>query len=472
MVLLASPLRHLGWPSTAIACCVAVAVSVALMAQDVPQVSQRPDSVSLRPPPVSIVTSRVDGYVKPYLAMHVFAGTVLVARAGQILVSRGYGLADIARQLPATSTTRYGVGSITKTITAAAIEVLATRGALMLNDPVSKYLPGFTHGDSITISNLLGHSSGLKDYYAWPAYATSRSGAISPDEFLAHVQAEPLDFPPGSKSAYSNSGYFVLARIIELVSRMSYAEFIDRDLFRPLRMDASGELRDGMVVRDLANGYDPGFPPSYLQTAASVSATWLEGSGSVYSTATDLYRWLEGVRSHRPVRVDSLPYPYGWGRRTRFGRTMLEQNGRIPIGYTSYAGLYPDDDIVVVVLSNIQADVTEQMGVDLAAIALGEHYALPAIPSQVTIRPDSAAFVAYAGRYEIAPGFVLTVRAVAQGLLLAGPDGAFLPLDQNGQDRFFFRPLFVPIRFERDTSGTVHGLDWNGQFKAKRLAAP
>jgi hypothetical protein len=125
----------------------------------------------------------------------------------------------------------------------------------------------------------------------------------------------------------------------------------------------------------------------------------------------------------------------------------------------------------VIVLSNIQSEVVEQMGVGLAAIALGESYEIPRLRPGFTSPPvsDSALFAAYSGRYEIQPGFVLTVRAVAQGILIAGPDGAFLPLDHEAADRFFFRTLYVPISFERDSGGRVAALDWNGQFKATRL---
>jgi CubicO group peptidase (beta-lactamase class C family) len=416
--------------------------------------------------------SRVDAYVKPYLDMHAFSGTVLIARRGKVLVSRGYGSAEMARRVPPSASTKFGIGSITKTVTAAAIEKLAGQGRLALGDPVSKYLPGFDHGDVITIANLLEHSSGLKDYYAWEAYASGRDKPISREAFLAQAQAEPLDFPPGSKSTYSNTGYYVLAAIVERASGTSYDDFVRRELFAPLGMTRSGDLRDGVAVDGLAAGYDAGFPPTDLQPAPSVSRTWLEGNGSVYSTAPDLVRWLEAIRRHELPNVDAFPYPYGWGKRTRFGREMLEQNGRIPIGFASYVGLYPKDDLVVVVLSNIQAEVAEPIGIDLAAIAFGEPYSVPAPRRRVQDPPDPVVFRSYEGRYEISPGFALTVRAVPQGLLLAGPDGAFLPLDHEAADRFFFRTLYVPIAFERDPSGRIVTLDWNGQFKASRTAAP
>lgn len=416
------------------------------------------------------VASRVDEYVQPYLRMQAFAGTILVARQGEVLVSRGYGYADLGGELRASPSTIYGLGSIAKTLTAAAVVLLAEQGQLALTDPVSAHLAEFGPEDGITIANLLEHSSGLRDYYSWSIYRTGRQMPISQEAFLARAVAEPLDFAPGSQSAYSNTGYFVLAAIVERVSGLPFDEFIRRYLFEPLGMNASGSFEDGRTADGLATGYDPGFPPTNLQPAESVSATWLAGSGSVYSTAPDMHRWLSAIRDHALVDLDRLPYPYGWGKHTRLGRDVLEQNGRIPTGYASYAGLYPAEDVVVVVLGNIQAEVTQQMGVDIAAIALGEPYEIPEVRPRAD-RPDSSVLQTYAGCYEIAPGFDLTVRAVEEGLLLAGPDGAFLPLDYEGGDAFFFRPLWVPVSFVRDGNGRPSWLDWNGQFEAERTSS-
>jgi len=413
--------------------------------------------------------AKVDEYVGPLLKMGDFSGTILVARGGQTLVSRGYGTADLEASISPTPATPFAVGSISKTFTAAAILLLAQQGRLRLTDPVSRFLPRFAHGDSITITQLLEHSSGLSDYYSWPAYATGRMEAISQAAFLDQAQRAPLDFPPGSRSSYSNTGYFVLATIVEKASGTSYADFLARNLFRPLAMKRSGVMRDGDMPPEMAFGYDPTFPPERLALAAPVSWTWMFGNGSVYSSAEDLYRWLEAVRHRTPVNLRMLSYPFGWGKRTRFGREMLEQNGRIPTGYTSYVGLYPAEDLEIVVLSNVQADVTERMGVDLAAMALGESYSQPELRLLVTEVPDPADLAAYEGRYEIAPGFALSVRAVSRGLQLAGPDGAFLPLDWEGEDRFFFRPLYVPVTFQRNGAGAVSALVWNGETTANRV---
>lgn len=220
----------------------------------------------------------MDSFVAPYVTMRDFSGSILIARAGHVLVSRGYGFADFDRRLAPDDRTKYGIGSITKTMTAAGIELLAARGRLTHADPIVRHLHGFENGDNITITNLLEHTSGLRDYNSWPQFASGWADAISQSEFLAALQAQPLDFSPGTRSGYSNSGYFVLAAIIDRVSGLPFAEFIQRELFRPLGMIESGSLKDG-VINGLALGYDAGFPPSRVQPAASVRKCWNRMAG-------------------------------------------------------------------------------------------------------------------------------------------------------------------------------------------------
>jgi len=256
--------------------------------------------------------------------------------------------------------------------------------------------------------------------------------------------------------------------VIDRATGLSYAEYVSRRILGPVGMHDSGDLNDGVAATHLAPGFDPGFPPERLGPATAVSRGWLEGNGSLFATAADMLRWLRVVRQRLAERG---AVTYGWGERSGGGRHYLEQNGRIPIGYASYVALWPVEDVEVVVLANIQSDVVTRLGPALAAMALGDSI------SSTTLRdgwdapvPDSAALADCAGRYQIAPGFVLGVRASARGLLLAGPDGLFLPLDYTGRDRAFFRVLYVPIRFVRDAAGRIQALDWNGQFTAARLA--
>lgn len=417
------------------------------------------------------IADRVDAYVKPLLAMRDFSGVVLIARRGDVLVRQAYGPASYELRVPATPSTVYGIGSVSKTFTAAAIILLAEEHKLSLNDPVARYLPDFRPQDNITIAQLLAHESGLPDYFSFPEYANHRADPMTLANFVALLRSKPLDFRPGSKSVYSSSGYKVLALLIERVSGEPYATFLSRQLFAPLHLAHTGALTDHALVRGLAPGYDPGLPPQLVQPAAYESRTWLEGNGSLYSTADDLYRWAEATRTDALVHWSRLEYPFGWGKRNRFGRDCIEQTGRVAIGYVTYLAIYPKDDVVVAVLSNIQAAVAEKMGVDLAALVFGEHCDVPKRrPIPAAGPADAASLTQYAGRYDFGGGFVVTVRAENGGLWLAGPDGAFLVLDEEARPAFFFRPLYVTVTFEHDATGRVTGLNWGGQTHAKKIS--
>ncbi|MGI8498428.1 MAG: serine hydrolase domain-containing protein [Gemmatimonadaceae bacterium] len=260
---------------------------------------------------------------------------------------------------------------MTKTMTAAAIEDLRNRDLLSVETPLDRFLSGFSQADTIRLKHLLDHSSGLQDYYAWPEYAARRSEPVRDSAFTAIARTRKRDFAPGKGSAYSNTGYHLLASVIERVSGTSYAQFLATVLFPRAGWPGCSEppIPAGW---QLAPSSDPGFPPSRLQPAARVGDGWLKGNGSVVCSAPGLFRWAESTRSHWIRASSQLDRRYGWGLRKRFGRDLLEQTGRVPTGYVSYLGVYPSDDLIIVVLSSTQADVSEKMGTDLAAIALGK----------------------------------------------------------------------------------------------------
>ena len=406
-------------------------------------------------------------YVTPFIHMNDFSGTILILREGQDSVVAGFGLADRARGIANGPATRFGIGSLTKTFTAAAIAILHERGAVSLDDTLGKYIPRFPHGGEITIRHLLAHTSGVPDYHSLTDYHARRARPTTLAEFAAWIGTKPLDFRPGAKDAYSSSGYALLAYVIERVSGLKYGEFLRRNLFEPLGMTETGELNDGGSIAALATGYDPGFPPAGVQSPPRMSATWLEGSGSLYCTTADLLRWARAIRDDRLFQLEALDYPYGWGKRTWLGREVIEQDGRIALGYASHISIYRKDSVIVLILSNIQSAVTDRMRTDLAALAFGEPYQLPELRRSANPRP--ALLQQYTGRYQVGPGFVMTVRAEGTHLSVAGPEGDFLPLEPESDSTFFFRVLYVPVRFERDTAGAVVDLNWGGQFVCKKI---
>lgn len=418
-------------------------------------------------PPRPRWSDALAAYVAPYARMNDFSGTILIIREGHDSIVRGFGFADRARGVRNGPATLYAIGSLTKTFTAAGIAILHERASVSLEDTLGKFIPGFPHGGQITLRHLLAHTSGVPDYHSLPDYAARRPRPTTLAEFAAWIGTKPLDFPPGQRDSYSSSGYALLAYVIERVSGLRYGEFLRRNVFEPLGMTATGDLSDGVPVPGLATGYDPGFPPTGIQSPPQVSPTWLEGSGSLYSSAADLVRWARAVRDDRLFRREALDYPYGWGQRTWLGRDVIEQDGRIALGYASHISVYTKDSVIVVVLGNIQSAVTDRMRTDLAALAFGESYQVPEL--RPTGTPAPALLTRYAGRYEVGPGFVMTVKVEGRYLSLAGPEGDFLPLEPESDSTFFFRALYVPVRFDRDTTGTVIDLNWGGQLTCKKI---
>ena len=186
----------------------------------------------------------------------------------------------------------------------------------------------------------------------------------------------------------------------------------------------------------------------------------------MYSTTGDLLRWVTAIRSNRLFAFSALPDAYGWHAE---GDSLLEQNGRIPAGYTTQLTTYPRSGLTIVVLSQVQADVVGAITRDVTAMMQGRPCRRPAL-RPTTVLADTAA-AAYVGTYAFAPGFAVTVRRDATGLQLAGPEGDFFPLEPLGGARFFYRPVYVPVQFVRDSAGR-HVLLWNGEARAPRVPSP
>ena len=414
-------------------------------------------------PAVTPFEAAADTRIRSFVHAREFQGSVLIARHDSVVFERTYAFAD-RRVVP---TPRYGIGSITKTFTAAAVERLEQRGALRLDDRLSRFVPGFPKGDSITIEQLLGHTAGIPDYYTDAEYPQERGQPMTPRTFADWLATKPLDFPPGSQSRYSSSGYALLAYVIERASGEPYDTFVRRELLDSLGLGDTGPLTRRPPVSGLAPGRDPGPLPDGTMAPVEFDWSWLVGSGSLYSTPRDLLRWTHAVLRDGFVDRRARTYPYGWALRERHHQHVIEQTGRIPAGYSAKISYLPGADLTVIVLANLQTEAINRLADDLESLALGEPPA--PVPARRSIRLVESQVDSLAGRYEMFPGFVLEVRAQRGGAWLAGPDGDFMPLDATGPDHFYFRLLDVPVAFARDSTSGSPRLIWNGQFRARRL---
>jgi CubicO group peptidase (beta-lactamase class C family) len=301
-----------------------------------------------------------------------FTGTVLVARDGRVLLDAGYGLADRAARTPNRPATIFQVGSVTKQFTAMAIAILAQQGQLRLAGAACAYLPSCPPAwRRITITELLTHTSGIADWSSWrltgplPGEATDPIGAI-----VARAQREPLASPPGHSVAYSNPGYVVLGDIIQHVSGMTYAAFLQRHIFGPLGMTRTGVYQGGPPR--------PGHALGYLASGAvaeSILTAWSTAAGAIYSTTGDLDRWDQALITghprlvvpallrqiltvHAPCPYQTCPLPtdqgygYGWFVGGSGADKLVNHSGSVD-GFWAYNGFYPARDTTVVILSNL-----------------------------------------------------------------------------------------------------------------------
>jgi CubicO group peptidase (beta-lactamase class C family) len=187
-----------------------------------------------------VAANAIDAYLKAYLETGYFMGTVLVARAGDVLLSNGYGLANLEHNVSNTPQTKFRLGSITKQFTATAILQLQEQGLLQVDAPIATYLPSYPNGEQITVHHLLNHTAGIPSYTSFPDYSQKMSIAMTLDELIAWFSDKPLEFTPGDRHNYSNSGYALLTKIIEAVSGQTYADYLQHHIFEPLEMTSSG----------------------------------------------------------------------------------------------------------------------------------------------------------------------------------------------------------------------------------------
>ncbi len=292
------------------------------------------------PTPDPARISRIDELITGYTEEGEFSGSVLIAEKGFVVLNKGYGFADYEREIPNTPHTQYSIGSVTKLFTCAAIRMEADRDALTQDDTLAEYIPDYPRGDEITISQLLNHTSGIVDLfndleYDDPSYMAN---PITIEELIGRFKNEPLEFDPGTQNDYSNSGYALLAYIIEQASGISFYEYIEKEIFTPLEMSDSVADWDTGFSNKALGYFSPGgssTPPKYPEG----HHTHLVGAGNLFSTVEDLYLWyqaLHGDETWRPYDCGSH-YGRGYGYRAAF----------MPIH-----GL----DIVVIILSNFLGD--------------------------------------------------------------------------------------------------------------------
>lgn len=404
--------------------------------------------------------ARMEQVIQSYVSGHQFMGSVLVARNGSVMLSKGYGSANLEWGIPNSPTTKFRLGSLTKQFTAAAILLLEERGKLSVNDTVKKCIPDAPAAwDKVTIFHLLTHTSGIPSFTSFPDYGPTEAIPTTPEKLVARFRDKPLEFQPGEKFNYSNSGYVLLGYVIEKISGQSYASFVEQNIFGPLGMKDSGTDSNAAIIPNRASGYEP--DPKGPKNAGFVHMSIPYAAGALYSTTGDLLRWEQGLFGGKLLKPESLKkmttpfkgdYAFGLGVHSVNSHKVIDHGGGIE-GFNTHLSYYPEDKVVVAVLGNLNGGGPSAIAGKLGALAHGEKVLLPNERKEVAV--SSKILAEYAGTYVMSPTFNL-VMTVEDGQLMTQATGQMkLPLFAESETMFFLKVVDAQVEFFRNEKGEV-----------------
>lgn len=311
----------------------------------------------------------VERLAATYHNLRQFNGTILVADEKGIICKKAYGMANFEWNVPNTTDTKFRIASVTKQFTAMLIMQLVAEGKIKLDAKLTTYLPDYRKdtGDRVTIAQLLGHTSGIRSYTSLPGFREKQArSAYTVSEFVKQFASGELEFEPGTKWSYSNSGYFLLGAIIEKVTGKPYAQVLQERIFRPLGMESSGYDVSATLLPKRASGYEPALDGDGYLNAPYIDMSVPYAAGALYSTVEDLYRWdralyldtlLPAPLKQRMFTAGLHQYAFGWGIepiKLDDGKTVLPAMGHSGgiNGFSSYIVRAPAKKEVVIILDN------------------------------------------------------------------------------------------------------------------------
>jgi CubicO group peptidase (beta-lactamase class C family) len=415
------------------------------------------------------ITAKIDEYMKSAVEVERFSGSILVARDGQVIVSKGYGMANVELDVPNTPNTVFRLASLTKQFTATAIMMLQERGKLNVNDPFCKYLTDCPPvWQPITIRQLLTMTSGIPGVTA-TELGPLRGLPVPWDQWLEATKKKPLEFSPGENFKYANTGYTLLGFIIERLSGKSYGEFLQENIFTPLGMKQTGYEDPLRIIKNRATGYRqlPGDPITNVPYAEMIR---LYAAGGIYSTTEDLLRWDQGLYTDKLLSRKSIDemftpfkemlpgkgYAYGWWTSNKFGRQEIAHGGNLA-GFITYIARYPSERVTVIVLSNNGRGSSGKISNVLSSIVFGAPYEIPKERKAVPVA--SSVLDKYAGEYRFQQPPTSFIIANENGKLTAQRNAEpKTELFAESETKFFLKTEDIQFTFVKDANGAVTGL--------------
>lgn len=335
---------------------------------------------------------RLDAFIATYEQFSAFNGTLLVAEKGKIVFEKSYGMSNYEFNIPNTPETKFRIASISKTITDAAIGILIDKKQLALESTIDLFYPDFPSADKITIFQLINHRAGIVHTSLASWYDPNLR--VSLDELITLLANEPLYFEPGTFRRYSSGGYALLAGIIEKISGMSYAKFLQKELFIPLKMNQSGNVDYiYQTIDNLSQGYLPGRSSGKRSLSLLYNMPIILGGGSLYSSAQDLYKFIRPAVRRELISPElsniifDLEKDFNQGSITGWGQ-----------GYFSQIFYDTENDVYIISLSNNHSFPANWVR-NILKVAKGEKTDYPAIyPSDKRLKIEESKY--YSGKYE------------------------------------------------------------------------
>jgi CubicO group peptidase (beta-lactamase class C family) len=414
---------------------------------------------------------------------------VAIVKNGLVIYQKGYGSANLEYDIPITSSTVFHVASVSKQFTAFAITVLAHEGKLSLDDDIRQYLPELpAFGATITIRHLIHHTSGLRDQWSLLAMAGWRlDDVITQAHILKLVRSQrELNFRPGEEYQYSNTGYTLLAEIVERVSGKSFREWTATHIFEPLGMTSTLFYDDHeRIVKNRAYSYQPDGKGGFKKRVLSYANA---GATSLLTTVEDLAKWARNFHEARlggPAVIahmhergvlnhgDTLDYAFGLHVDGYAGLKRVGHAGS-DAGYRAYFGRFPEQELAIIVLSNLASFNPVAMAMQVVDVYLADGSASEQPASKTTAVPaerkaivlDPAMYDEYVGAYTLRPGLIITITKEHQRLMTQMTGRPKVELFPESESKFFVKGADVQVSFRRDPTGkvillTVHDQDQN-----------
>lgn len=429
-----------------------------------------------------ITEEQIGRWIERYEGNGYLNGSILIASNGNILLNQGFGMANWEHKVLNKPTTKFRIGSLTKAFTALAIFQLHEKKKLNINDCIGKYLPNFPQGEKITIYHCLTNTSGIPNYTSFPDFwATKMRLPSTLNQLIDSFKNLELNFEPGSRFEYSNSGYALLTTIIEKVSGMSYGGYIQEKICHPLGMYNTGCDEGIKVVPNLATGYSFSEEPIH---PAYTDLSFPLGAYGLYSTTEDLFIWDVALKSSQLLNRELTEimftsnlgsYACGWMVSEILNRKCEHHFGDIS-GFSSDFLRFVDEQVTIIFLSNMAVTPVTHLTQEIAKLIFKENVALPHTLETVSMKNKENMIGRYVIEHDKNKTFDISIKRGELYLTVAKMYDVLykfklVPVSHNSTKSIFLTEMVnEQLIFNYSSSGEIEYIEYKDFYEKKYIA--